>query len=107
MEAFEIDEVLAQRVESGDLYLEFLRTQSLSCGVYVLEAGATDPQSPHGEDEVYFVVRGQGQVTVDGEARAIESGSVIFVGAGVEHKFHDIVDELQLLVFFAPPEGSV
>ncbi len=106
MEAFEIADVVAQRAESGDLYLEFLRTQSLSCGVYVLAAGSSDPQSPHDEEEVYYVLSGRGKVTVDGEERVVQLGSVVFVGAGVDHKFHDIDAELQLLVFFAPPEGS-
>lgn len=105
MEAFEIAEVLNRQADSGRLYLEFLRSQALSVGVYVLPANGTDPQSPHGEDEVYYVLSGQGSITVDGEARSVETGSVIFVGANVEHRFHDIVEELKLLVFFAPPES--
>ena len=42
------------------LYREFLRVPDLSAGLYVLEAGATDPQSPHTEDELYYVVAGRG-----------------------------------------------
>lgn len=106
MEAFEIADVLAQQAESGRLYLEFMRSEALSVGVYVLPADAVDPQSPHAEDEVYYVVSGRGSITVDGEARILEPGSVVFVGAEVEHKFHDITEDLQLLVFFAPPESS-
>lgn len=106
MEAFEIADVLTQQADSGRLYLEFMRSRALSVGVYVLPADAADPQSPHAEDEVYYVVAGRGSITVDGESRALEPGSVVFVGAEVEHRFHDITEDLQLLVFFAPPESS-
>jgi mannose-6-phosphate isomerase-like protein (cupin superfamily) len=39
-------------------YLEFLRVPSLSAGIYVLDTGATDPQTPHHDDEVYYVASG-------------------------------------------------
>jgi mannose-6-phosphate isomerase-like protein (cupin superfamily) len=45
-------------------------------------------------------------VTVGDEERAIGPGSVIFVAAGVTHRFHSITADLSLLVFFAPPEYS-
>lgn len=104
VEAFELAELLRQRTESGRLYLEFLRTHDLSAGLYVLPAGGTDPQSPHTEDEIYYVISGRAQVSVGGEDRAIEAGSVVFVGADVEHRFHDIEEELVLLVAFGPAE---
>ena len=64
--AFEIRELMDKRRRSGQPYLEFLRRPSLSCGIYVLPAGARDLQSPHDEDEVYFVVSGKGRVRVGG-----------------------------------------
>ena len=60
MDAWEFDDVEAARAASGRLYHEFLRVPDLSAGIYVLEAGATDPQSPHTEDELYYVVAGRG-----------------------------------------------
>ncbi len=53
---------------AGPRYHEFLRVPDLSAGIYVLEAGATDLQSPHTEDELYYVVAGRGVVTVGGDA---------------------------------------
>jgi mannose-6-phosphate isomerase-like protein (cupin superfamily) len=104
VDAFELADVLRQRAGAGRLYHEFIRTHDLSVGVYVLAAGATDPQGPHTEDEVYYVVSGQAMVTVGDEQRGIGPGSVVFVGADVVHKFHDIEEELVLLVFFGPAE---
>ena len=104
MEAFELADLLRERTESGRLYHEFLRTHDLSVGLYVLPAGATDPQSPHTEDEVYYVIAGRAQVRVGEENRPVETGSVVFVGADVEHRFHSIEEELVLLVAFGPAE---
>ncbi|MCB0124894.1 MAG: cupin domain-containing protein, partial [Caldilineaceae bacterium] len=61
---------------------------------------------PHTEDEVYYVVRGRGQILVDGEDRSVQAGSIVYVAKGIEHRFHSIAEELQILVFFAPAEGS-
>jgi mannose-6-phosphate isomerase-like protein (cupin superfamily) len=89
---------------SGRSYLEFLREDSMSVGLYVLPAGGTDPQQPHNQDEIYVVVSGRGRVTIGGEVSDVEPGSVVFVPARVEHRFHDFAEELRLVVVFAPPE---
>ena len=106
MDAWELDELERARSESGRLYHEFISVPDLSGGLYVLEAGATDPQSPHTEDELYVVMSGGAKVTVGGEERPVGEGSVIFVGAGVEHRFHDIEERLVVLVMFGPAESS-
>jgi quercetin dioxygenase-like cupin family protein len=107
MDAWEMGQLLRQQATTERPYLEFIRTPSLSAGLYVLAAGATDRQQPHTEDEVYYVASGSGQITVGSETRPADPGSTIFVAAGVPHRFHDIADELRIVVFFAPPEGSV
>ncbi len=105
MEAWEFGELDATRVVEGKLYREFHRVPDLSAGLYVLEAGATDAQSPHTEDELYYVVAGRGVVTVDNERRNVTAGSVVFVAATVPHRFSEIVERLELLVVFGPAEG--
>ena len=90
----------------GSRYGELLRVPALSAGWYVLPAGATDEQSPHGEDEIYYVVRGRARVRLGADDRPVEPGAVVYVPAGVEHRFHSIAEELVLLVVFAPAEGT-
>ena len=102
---FDLPTISAERAQAGKLYLEFLRVPALSAGVYVLAAGGADPQKPHHEDEVYYVVRGRGRMRVGGEEQVVKAGSVIFVAAKVEHCFFDISEELEVLVFFAPAES--
>ncbi len=106
MEAFGLNELVEKHAELGQLYYEFLRVDSLSMGLYKLPAGGVDPQSPHEEDEVYYVVNGRSQVTVGDETRAVKTGDTIFVAKHVPHKFHNITEDLTLLVFFAPPEST-
>lgn len=92
------------RRENGKPYFEFLRNPAMSAGLYVLAKGATDPQRPHHEDEMYYVVRGRARFRAGDDDREISSGSVIFVAAEVEHHFYDVKEELAVLVFFAPAE---
>lgn len=87
------------------LYREFLRVPSMSAGLYVLPAGTDDPQSPHGQDEVYVVLAGRARFTLDGADEPVGPGSVLFVGAHREHRFRDVTEDLQVVVLFAPPEG--
>lgn len=103
---YDLPTVSADRAQAGKLYQEFVRVPALSAGVYVLPAGATDPQKPHKEDELYYVVRGRAHMRVGTEEQVVKTGSVIFVAAGVEHLFFDISEELEVLVFFAPAETA-
>ena len=103
MDLFPLAELLARRDRP---YLEFLRVPDLSIGLYVLPAGAVDRQSPHTEDEVYVVMAGRGRFTAGDDTRDVGPGDTIFVGKAVPHRFHDIAEELQLVVVFAPPEDS-
>ncbi len=106
MQAYELTQLISQRVDSNKLYLEFLKVPGLSMGLYVLPAGGTDPQSPHTEDEVYYVVSGTAKIKVANEDRNVRAGSIVYVAKNVEHKFHSIEEELMVIVFFAPAEYS-
>ncbi len=106
MQVFDIDEALERRRESGNLYLEFLNVPAMSAGVYELAAGSADPQNPHTEDEIYYVLAGSGRIRVGDDDADVKPGSVIFVPAGVDHRFHSFNEDLRLLVVFAPARGS-
>ena len=107
MHTFKLSNLLEERHRLGRPWLEFLRVSSLSMGVYHLKAGHADPQQPHTEDEVYYVVNGRCLFRAGQQEIAVEPGAVLFVEKSVEHGFCDIVEDLTALVFFAPPEGSL
>lgn len=106
MDAWDLADIESRRAAAGRLYEEFLRVRDLSAGLYVLERGAVDPQRPHNEDELYFIVSGHGSITVGEDVRAVGPGSLVFVAAGVSHRFHGITERLEVLVVFGPAESA-
>ncbi|WP_069813662.1 cupin domain-containing protein [Streptomyces sp. TP-A0874] len=105
MKAFRLDDLEAERLANDGAYLQFLRERNMSVGLYALDAGSADPQQPHRQDEVYFVVSGRASVTVGTETTTVARGSVVYVPAGTPHRFHHISEDLRVLVVFSPPEG--
>ncbi len=108
MQAFELSQLLSESDPAKEVqYAEFLRHPSLSMGIYSLAAGALDPQQPHTEDEVYYIISGQGSIRVGEENQLVKAGSVVFVAAREPHRFFNITEGLTILVFFAPAESSL
>lgn len=107
MQTFDLNDLVAESERAGQRWREFLRVPSLSMGLYRLKAGHADEQQPHTEDEVYFVLSGKAVFRAGGREQAVTPGSILFVERAAEHRFVDITEDLTLLVFFAPPEGSL
>jgi mannose-6-phosphate isomerase-like protein (cupin superfamily) len=105
MDIYKIAGQTARRKASAADYLELFREGSMSGGVYLLPKDALDPQRPHSEDEMYYIISGKGRFKCADEDVEVGAGEVIFVGKGVEHRFHDITEDMTILVVFAPPEA--
>ena len=101
-----VEELVQEAARRHDRYVEFLRMSTMSAGVYVLPAGAKDRQSPHGEDEIYYVVRGRASFRRGSRQVPVAPGDVLFVPARESHRFVSVREELVLLVVFAPAEGT-
>src|SRR5262245_37195216 len=106
MDAFDVAELVAANRSREHVYVDLLDAGTLSLGLAIWPAGSRDTQQPHTEDEVYYVVEGRGAITVAGERRPVGPGSIVFVGIGVEHHFHDIEEDLEVVVFWAPPRHA-
>lgn len=104
MQNFELSDLLERHGAAGKLWMEFLRVPALSAGIYRLPAGSIDPQQPHEQDEVYYVIEGIGSFTCEEKTVPATAGSTIYVAAHAEHRFHDITADLTILVLFAPAE---
>jgi mannose-6-phosphate isomerase-like protein (cupin superfamily) len=103
-DAFDLGDLVAGLADDTHDFAEFYRSPSSSLSLTVARwpAGSSDDQQPHTEDEVYYVARGRATLTVAGEAVAVAPGSIAFVAAGVEHRFSDITEDLDVLVFWSP-----
>ena len=86
-------------------YDEHLRVPAMSVGTYTIPVGSPDPQQPHAEDEIYVVTAGRARLWSAEAVVEACPGVVLFVAAGQEHRFIDVVEALTVLVIFAPAES--
>ena len=107
-DAFSFAEALARLAPDRHDFAESFRSPSGSLSLTVARwpAGSADDQQPHTEDEVYYVVGGRATLTVAGDRVPVEPGSVAFVAAGVDHRFIEIAEDLEVLVFWSPARGT-
>lgn len=103
MDAFDLDAQIERLDTSRHDFAEFFRSETLSLTVAFWPAGATDEQTPHTEDEVYYIASGRAKLRVGDEDREVGPGTIAFVRAGAEHRFWAIEEDLKVLVFWAPP----
>ena len=106
MASFETAQLIDEQDRAKQIYHEFLRAPSISAGLYTLTAGSIDTQEPHTEDEVYYVISGRAAFRAGIEECSVQAGSILYVKANVEHRFHSISEDLRILVIFAPAEYS-
>ena len=103
-DAFALGDLIASLAADHHDFAEFFRapTGTLSLTVARWPAGSVDDQQPHTEDEVYYVASGRGRLAIGDEVVEVTPGSVAFVAAGTEHRFGDISEDLEVLVFWSP-----
>lgn len=106
LNAFDLTALLGQLDASRPDFSHFFATETLSLTVASWPAGSTDDQTPHAEDEVYFVAAGRGVISVGTSDRAVGPGAIVYVAAGAEHQFHSIAEDLHVLVFWSPPRAA-
>jgi quercetin dioxygenase-like cupin family protein len=87
-----------------DRYAEIFRHGTLSVLIYAPRG--SDPQTPHKQDELYVVANGRGTAVVGGTRKAVDVHDVIFVPAGVEHRFEDFTGDFAVGVFFYGQKGG-
>ncbi len=87
MDALEVDRARQRLVDRGGGYEIIHDSPGLEVGVYVLVSPEPDHQSAHADDELYVVLEGRGELTVEGDTVAVHEGQAAFVPAGADHQF--------------------
>ena len=107
-DAFSLADALARLAPDRHDFAERFRSPSGSLSLTVARwpAGSVDDQQPHTEDEVYYVAAGRARLEVARETIPVEPGSIAFVAAGVDHRFIEIAEDLEVLVFWSPARGT-
>jgi len=85
-------------------WVRLMENGSMHAGLYA--PPDHDDQTPHDQDEVYVVLSGSGTFVRDGERRAFGPGDLIFVPAGMPHRFEDFTKEFAVWVVFYGPKGG-
>jgi mannose-6-phosphate isomerase-like protein (cupin superfamily) len=101
MEAYDLQELVGRLDGTRPDMAEFFKAGGLKMSVAAWPAGAADPQSPHQEDEVYVVSRGRARLRVGDDDVEVGPNSILYVPAGADHEFHDIAEDLEVLVVWA------
>jgi mannose-6-phosphate isomerase-like protein (cupin superfamily) len=100
-EIFDIDALKQDATDAPVSYKEFLNVAAMHCGLYHLAKGSTDMQTPHDEDELYYVLEGKAQLKVADKVTEVKPGILLYVRASEEHAFFEISEDMVLLVLFA------
>jgi mannose-6-phosphate isomerase-like protein (cupin superfamily) len=95
---------LLERKADETNFMELLRHGSLSVEVY--RPRGADRQGVHDRDEVYVVIAGSGTFFCDGERRPFVAGALLFVPAGIEHRFEEFSEDFSTWVLFYGPHGG-
>ncbi len=101
VQTFDLQKLIAEQDASQKRYLPFLKQESIHAGIYHLKTGEVDEQQPHDDDEVYFILSGSSEFTVEEETTTVKPGDVLFVKAELEHRFSNITEDLRILVWFS------
>ncbi len=85
-------------------YQEAIRHGTMSAGLYAPHE--SDDQEPHDQDELYVVINGSGFFRIADERRPFGPGDLLFVEAGVEHRFEDFTPDFAVWAVFWGPDGG-
>lgn len=77
-----------------------------TASVEIYRPHQVDLQVPHDQDEIYVILSGSGFFVHDGVRQPFEPGEVLFVAAGVPHRFEQFTEDFTTWVIFYGPEGG-
>jgi mannose-6-phosphate isomerase-like protein (cupin superfamily) len=100
-----VDDALARLPGlDGERFVGVFRHGTLLVELYAPRGN--DPQTPHARDEIYVIASGSGTFFDGTERRPFAPGDLLFVAAGIPHRFEDFTDDFAVWVMFYGPEGG-
>ena len=92
----------------GTPFMTLLAGGSMSVEMFApgSNADGRDRQTPHSQDELYFVQRGLGDIVIADQRFAAAAGDAFFVAAGVAHRFENFTPDFATWVVFYGPQGG-
>ena len=97
---FNLKDNLDKIKKDNSYFHTFINKDSLAAGILVLKPGEEDTQEPHENDEVYFVISGNGYLKIKNKNYIVSKVKLFFVAKGIPHYFHSNTKDLKVLYFF-------
>ena len=97
--SYELENILST-LDNDDSFVDFLNTRSLEAGIIRLRVDQRDTQTSHPIDEIYYVIEGEGYLRINGKNHRVRKGTIVFVPAYTDHKFHGKQGNLIVLYIF-------
>lgn len=80
-----------------------LQAEHFVSGLVVIEPGGSVPLHAHEQEEVYYILKGTGEMTVGDETQIFDAVSAIYIPSNVGHSLlNPGTDELHMLFVYAP-----
>ena len=92
------------RYPQGEPFARMMAGGTMSVEVFAPKGA--DMQTPHLQDELYFVHSGSGEIVMNGQRFSAAAGDAFFVAAGVEHRFENFSEDFVTWVVFYGPQGG-
>ena len=100
-----VADLRSRLADASGRYLQPFTHGSLRCVLYAPDG--SDQQTPHRQDELYVVTRGEGRFDRAGETVAFAPGDAMFVPAGAAHRFVEVTPDFECwAIFWGPPGGE-
>ena len=97
---FNLKDNLEKIKTSNSYFHTFINKDSLAAGILILKPGEGDTQEPHENDEVYFVLSGNGYLKIKNKNYKVSKDKLFFVAKGISHFFHSNTNNLKVLYCF-------
>lgn len=101
---FDTNEYVKKIAKSDTYFHTFLNRENIAAGILRLNPGEKDTQEPHESDEVYYIIKGDGFLRIDGKDYGISEGMSYYVAKKIPHEFHGNKKELVVMYFFGGPD---
>ncbi|MGL4768348.1 MAG: cupin domain-containing protein [Formosimonas sp.] len=89
---------IVRQLTASQPFAEVFRHGGVSVELY--RPVGQDLQQPHERDEIYVILSGEGIFNHDGTRQAFQAGDLLWVAAGVEHRFEQFSSDFATWVIF-------
>ena len=99
------EEALKQLLEQTEFpFTVMMKHGSMSIEYFAPQE--VDTQIPHKQDEIYVIIKGRGTFYRNGERTSCKKNDILFVPAGMEHRFENFSDDFATWVIFYGADGG-